>query len=1254
MKHLIKPLLTALLLLCSAVINAHDFRVDGIYYNILSEEDKTVEVTYRGSSSSSYSNEYSGSVVIPKEVSYKGGSYKVTSIKSSAFSGCSGLTSIEIPSSVTSIGRWAFNGCSGLERISIDVNNSHYDSRDNCNAIIEIATNTLIAGCKNTVIPNTITSIGSWAFDGCSSLTSITIPNSVTSIGNDAFYGCSSLTSIEIPSSVTSIGDRAFSYCSGLTSIEIPSSVTSIGEWAFGGCSGLTEIFIPSSVTSIGECAFEGCSGLTEIVSNIPSYNLFAQSAFSFFNCTLYVPAGAKETYKETAGWGFSNIVECKKCGDNVYCSFNEATGELTIEGTGAMYNDNNTTWYPISGQIKSVDIKSGVTSISSWAFMGCSDLASIVIPEGVTSIGNSAFEGCSGLTSIEIPSSVTSIGSWAFIGCKALSKIVSNIPAEDLFIPGDNAFLYIDKETCILYVPKGSKAAYISTEDWEDFKNIVEIKTTYKVTFVVDDKEFTIDSVAEGDKIIYPEIPEKEGYTFMWDTNIDIMPSNDITITGKYVANSYLLTYKIDGNVYASDSIAYGTTITPIAAPTKEGHTFSGWSEIPATMPANDVVIEGSFSINSYNITYKVDGEIYATDSIKYGATIEPIEAPTKEGHSFSGWSEIPETMPANDVIIEGTFSVNSYTLTYKVDGAVYKTETVAYGATITTIAAPTKEGHTFSGWSEIPATMPANDVVIEGSFSINSYTVTFMVDGEVYETMTVEYGATITPIAAPTKEGHTFSGWSDIPRTMPAKTVIVNGSFTPNSYTVTFKVDGAEYKVISVVYGTAIPTIEAPTKEGHTFSGWSEIPETMPANDVVIEGTFSVNSYLLTYKVDGEVYETVTVEYGATITPIAEPTKEGHTFSGWSEIPETMPAKDIVVEGSFTVNSYLLTYKVDGKIYATDSIKYGSTIEPIAEPTKEGHTFSGWSEIPATMPANDIVIEGSFSINSYTVTFMVDGEVYETMTVAYGATITSIEAPTKEGHTFSGWSEIPETMPAKDVVVEGTFSVNSYILTYKVDGAVYKTETIEYGATITTIEAPTKEGHTFSGWSEIPATMPANDIVVEGSFSVNSYLLTYKVDGEIYATDSIKYGATIEPIAAPTKEGHTFSGWSEIPETMPANDVVVEGTFSINSYTVTFMVNGEVYETMTVEYSAEIELPTPPEKEGYIFTGWIGVPATMPAEDIVIEGRFEVDTTGINAVTLDLEKNEVYNLKGQRITESENITRGIYIVNGKKVYIK
>ena len=169
----IKHLFTALLLLLSVAVNAHDFEVDGIYYNITDESNKTVAVTYRGSSYSEYSNEYTGKVVIPESVTYNGDTYSVTSIGGSAFYGCTGLTSVAIPNSVTSIGGSAFYGCSGLTSIEI---------------------------------PNSVTSIGSCAFYKCSKLTSIEIPNSVTSIGDDAFSGCSKLTSVEIPNSVTSIG----------------------------------------------------------------------------------------------------------------------------------------------------------------------------------------------------------------------------------------------------------------------------------------------------------------------------------------------------------------------------------------------------------------------------------------------------------------------------------------------------------------------------------------------------------------------------------------------------------------------------------------------------------------------------------------------------------------------------------------------------------------------------------------------------------------------------------------------------------------------------------------------------------------------------------------------------------------------------------------------------------------------------------------------------------------------------------------
>ena len=204
--------------------------IDGINYR-LNEDNLTAEVIEKRKG---IFNDYEGDIIIPDTVKFNEATYRVTSIGQKAFYCCKSLRSITIPASVTSIGEDAFNDCSSLTAIEVAKGNTVYDSRENCNALIHTATNTLIRGCQNTSIPNSITSIGNSAFDGCTLLKSITVPDSVTSIGENAFCCCESLKLITILDSVKSIGYRAFHKCESLYEIHYDGTVAQWNEIDFG------------------------------------------------------------------------------------------------------------------------------------------------------------------------------------------------------------------------------------------------------------------------------------------------------------------------------------------------------------------------------------------------------------------------------------------------------------------------------------------------------------------------------------------------------------------------------------------------------------------------------------------------------------------------------------------------------------------------------------------------------------------------------------------------------------------------------------------------------------------------------------------------------------------------------------------------------------------------------------------------------------------------------------------------------------
>ena len=393
------------------------------------------------------------------------------------------------------------------------------------------------------------------------------------------------------------------------------------------------------------------------------------------------------------------------------------------------------------------------------------------------------------------------------------------------------------------------------------------------------------------------------------------------------------------------------------------------------------------------------------------------------------------------------------------------------------------------------------------------------------------VELG-TVIPLELEIREFYYMPVQQTSPTLIPFTSV--NGSITAQVYhSVTFvDYDGTVLSAQSVAHGSAAAEPTAPEREGYAFIGWDKDFSNV-TEDMTVTAQYSTNSYSITYTINGGEYTTQTYEFGAEVSAPEYTVPEGHTFSGWN-IPETMPAENLVLDAALTVNEYTVTYNINGEIYAIQVYAYGEEVFAPAYDVPDHFTFSGW-DTPATMPAENIVLDAALiEDEKYTVSFMVDGETYFTFTGYEGDAITVPEDPEKLGHTFDAWDGMPEdgVLPAANITVTAVWSVNTYTITYTVNGKGYSVQTYEYGAAIITPAYDVPEGYTFSGWS-VPETMPAEDLVVDAACTINVYEVTV-VDGsngDPIAVLYVEHGQDAILPDAPEHAGYIFDRWDGDP---------------------------------------------------------------------------------------------------------------------------
>ena len=689
-------------------------------------------------------------------------------------------------------------------------------------------------------------------------------------------------------------------------------------------------------------------------------------------------------------------------------------------------------------------------------------------------------------------------------------------------------------------------------------------------------------------------------------DTNLGTMGTADVTLYAVLEAGASTYTIKtytmgLDGQ-YGEAVVTTGTGTTDeeatYVAPVVEGFTADKDSYTVVVKADDSDVIEVYYSRNLVDVT--ING---ATSKMYYGAQLDtPVTPAAPEGQSFDKWVDadgnavtFPVEIGTEDIVINATFKNNAYPVAFVVNGENYAAGDKEFGSAIVAPEDPTVAGYSFLGWS-----------LTEKGEVIDPETMTVPVDGitfyAVFEAQTVNY--TVKKFFM-NVEGDDWMAPVDETRSAVTDTTVA--------------LDFAKEEA------TGFTIDEANSTKSATIAGDGSTVFVIYYNRDTVEVTVDGITSDMYYQ----------SELTTPATPAAAP---GYAHGGWAyangtpvEFPVEIGTEDIVINSVWNKLSFNLTFK-DSKgnvISGPTSTEYDADITAPEVEDKEGYTFIGWiaevtgEKFNGKMPAKDVVYVETWNDGNYvpykveTWIMNVDGE-YELTTEAYGSALTGntqgITANAIPGFTVDAEKSVLSAVIVGDgsTVLKAYYARNMYTITF--DGE--NEQQVYFGDALPVVEPAAQTGKTFTGWvvegtnEKAPATMPANDVALVSTWSDTVYTITYIVEGVVIATDEYIYGADVTAPADPEAYGKKFNRWAPaVPETMPAENLIISAIFDSAIYKVTFVdFDGEAFVEMQVRAGDEIVLPVEqPTKEFYIFKGWLNVPSIMPNEDITIEPDFE-----------------------------------------------